>query len=157
METLQFQVEIASSKELVWLAWTQTERIVQWFAPGAQIEARVGGSFELYFDPANRDQMSTKGCKITLLEPMDRLGFTWKGPDDLAQIMNKEGSLTTVLVTFAENNGFTKVVVEHAGWGEGGGWEKAIAWHRMAWNQVLGSLKSALESGTGELCCAPNK
>lgn len=154
METLEFQVEIASNKELVWFAWTQTDRIVKWFAPDANIEARVGGAFELFFDPTNHDHLCTKGCTITLLEPMERLGFTWRGPDEF-DIMNHEDSLTSVLVTLSEDNGVTRVLVEHTGWGQGSEWEKARAWHQMAWNQVLGSLKSALESGEGELCCAP--
>ncbi|WP_126425207.1 SRPBCC family protein [Brevibacillus marinus] len=153
METLQFEIDVASKKELVWRAWTQTERITKWFAPAAHIDARPGGAFELFFDPVNRDHMCTKGCTFTLLEPMERLGFTWKGPDEFAEVMNKDESLTYVLVTLSEENGATKVVVEHSGWGEGSEWENARNWHEIAWKQVLGSLKSALESGEGELCC----
>ena len=157
MDSLRCQVEIAANKESVWQALTKSDKITKWFAPAANIDARTGGEFELFFDPADRSHMCTKGCKITRFEPMDRLGFTWKGPDEFAALMNDEASLTNVLVTFSEENGATLVVVEHSGWGDGSEWEKARSWHQMAWQQALGSLKSALESGEGDLCCSPQE
>ncbi|MDH4616522.1 SRPBCC domain-containing protein [Brevibacillus sp. AY1] len=155
MSSFQTEIDIASSKELVWLAWTQSERITKWFAPEAYLEPRLGGAYELYFTPGNHDTMGTKGCIVTLWEPQERLGFTWKGPDDFAAVMNHEGALTYVLVSLSEQEGATKVLVEHFGWGDTEEWEKARAWHQMAWSQVLGSLKKALEAGVGELCCTP--
>nr|WP_028986977.1 SRPBCC domain-containing protein [Thermicanus aegyptius] len=155
--TLTAEITIAAPVNLVWWAWTRSDRITTWFAPKAMIEAKPGGSFELYFDPSNPDSMSTKGCVFTSVEPMRKLGFTWKGPDDFADVMNEDDSLTRVDVTFSEQNGSTYVVVEHKGWGEGELWEKARSWHEMAWTGVLDSLKKALESGEGSICCAPDE
>ncbi|UFJ41680.1 SRPBCC domain-containing protein [Brevibacillus humidisoli] len=149
------EVTIAASPELVWWAWTSSDRVAAWFAPEANVEARVGGAFELFFDPANREQMSTKGCIYTELKPKERLAFTWKGPDPFAELMNRQAELTRVVVTLQEENGGTRLLLEHAGWGDGDEWAKALEWHQMAWDQVLGSLKSALESGEGQLCCQP--
>lgn len=155
MGSFQTEIEIAASKELVWLAWTQRERIIQWFAPEAYLEPRLGGAYELYFTPENHDVMGTKGCIVTLWEPQERLGFTWKGPDDFAAVMNHQDALTYVLVSLSEAQGFTRVVVEHFGWGETEEWEQARTWHQGAWAQALGSLKKAMEAGVGELCCSP--
>ncbi|WP_409995163.1 SRPBCC domain-containing protein [Brevibacillus brevis] len=47
------EIEVSSSIELVWWAWTRKERLVQWFAPDATIEPYLGGAYELYFHPAN--------------------------------------------------------------------------------------------------------
>jgi len=157
MKSIIQEVSIQSSKELVWYAWIIEDRVTKWFAPAAHVEGKLGGAFELFFVPDNPDIMGTKGCKFIQFEPMDRLAFTWKGPDDFAEIMNQEGSLTTVHVTFSENGASTQVTVEHAGWGDGPEWEKAKEWHVMAWKQVLGSLKSSIESGEGDLCCVPEK
>jgi len=153
MSALQMETEVESPLELVWLAFTQADRVIQWFAPDANIEPRLGGSYELFFNPDNRDQMGTRGCLITLFEPNERLGFTWKGPDDFAALMNQDDALTYVLVTLSEQAGKTKVVIEHFGWKESGEWDKARAWHETAWSHVLTSLKTALESGKGNLCC----
>lgn len=157
VSAFQVETEILSTLELVWWAWTRSDRIVQWFAPEAHIEPRLGGAFELFFNPANREQMGTKGCLITHFEPQERLGFTWKGPDDFAALMNHDEALTYVLVSMAESEGKTRVVVEHYGWMEGEEWEKARAWHQMAWTHALASLKSAIEEGKGELCCVPQE
>ncbi|KQL44903.1 ATPase [Brevibacillus choshinensis] len=155
MSAFQVETEIVSSMEQVWWAWTRSERIVQWFAPEANIEPRLGGAFELFFTPDNRDQMGTSGCIITLFEPKERLGFTWKGPDDFADLMNHDDSLTYVLVSLSENEGKTRIVIEHFGWKEGEEWENARSWHERAWFHALSSLRAAIESGKGDLCCAP--
>lgn len=60
MSAFQVEAEIVSSMEQVWWAWTRDERIVQWFAPEANIEPRLGGAFELFFNPAKREQMGTQ-------------------------------------------------------------------------------------------------
>ena len=150
------EITVAASKELVWAAWTISDRVKQWFAPDANIDARLGGAFELFFIPGNHEQMNTKGCVITKFIPMERLSFTWKGPDDFSQLMNQSDNLTVVNVSLSDDGEHTKVTIEHVGWGEGEAWNKAYQWHVMAWNQVASSLKSAIESGEGELCCVPS-
>ena len=62
-----------------------------------------------------------------------------------------------MVVTFHYENGAARVVIEHSGWGEGEEWAQAQAWHQKAWKQVSGSLESALVSGKGRLCCAPEE
>lgn len=155
MEAVETQVLVKAPREVVWWAWTRAERITQWFAPAATIDPRPGGAFELFFNPADRSRDCTAGCTFTAVEPMTRLAFTWKGPDLFAAVMNHPDRLTAVTVTMEPVEGGTRVTVVHAGWGEGDGWAEARRWHAAAWRQVLDSLKGALESGRGDLCCAP--
>ncbi|HWO77563.1 MAG TPA: SRPBCC domain-containing protein [Bacillus sp. (in: firmicutes)] len=149
------KVMIDSKADLVWYAWTKSDRVSQWFAGKAIVEPEVGGKYELYFEPGNEVGNCTKGCTIIGLEPFKSLSFTWKGPDPLAELMNQSSKLTEVNVTLQEIGEQTEVTVTHTGWGEGQEWQRAIDWHVMAWDQVLSSLKSALEAGEGELCCQP--
>ena len=65
MSELKFEVNVNASLEEVWNAWTDDTLIVKWFSPGAHIEPRLGGAYELYFDPNDHNHMSTIGCKIT--------------------------------------------------------------------------------------------
>ena len=146
MSAFKVEVSIDASLDQVWLAWTSSDRITTWFAPEANVKARVGGPFELFFDPTNHDHQSTKGCIFTLVEPMRLLGFTWRGPDRFSMFMNDPISLTFVTVYFQDEGGATRIVVEHGGWGNGNDWEEARAWHHRAWEDVLGRLKSTLES-----------
>lgn len=147
MSTIRVEVSLATSLDKVWLAWTSSDPITSWFAPEANVEASVGGPFELFFDPTNHDHQSTNDCIFTLVESLRRLGFTWRGPDQFKGVMNDPTPLTSVMVNFLEVNGVTRIIVEHSGWGEGGDWEEARVWHHEAWKDVLGRLKSTLESG----------
>lgn len=145
MEDLRAEISIRAPLDQIWLAWTSSERITSWFAPEASIDPRPGGYFELYFDPGNHDHECTKGCVFTLVEPKKRLGFTWKGPGQFARLMNDPSNLTSVLVTFHDEDGTTRIVLKHTGWGEGEGWAEARSWHKRAWKEALDSLKSELE------------
>lgn len=141
------EVELSANVETVWRAWTASDQVAQWFAPAAEVEARVGGKYEVYFYPANRDIMSTKGCTVLELERPKRLAFNWKGPDQFTETMNVPGRLTVVEVTLRTGGGDgTTVVLLHRGWGEGEAWETARQWHERAWDDVLASLKRWLES-----------
>lgn len=144
---------IQSERDLVWRAWTEADRITQWFAPAAEIKAEMNGKFELYFNPSNRDIMSTKGCKIVKIEPGAVLAFQWKGPDPFAETMNHGDDLTIVEITLESQEHGTQVTLIHTGWKDSEDWQQARAWHVQAWEQMLGSLKSNIESGEGILCC----
>ncbi|OUM92370.1 SRPBCC family protein [Caldibacillus debilis] len=150
------EVTIRAPLDLVWYAWTISERVAEWFAPEAVVEAKEGGPFELYFIPGNKHSMNTRGCKITKLAEQKELHFTWKGPDNFAHLMNNEDELTRVKVSFeALGPDTSKVIVEHSGFKNEEEWEEAYQWHQAAWSQVLDSLRSALEKGEGNLCCQP--
>jgi len=152
------EVTINASLNLVWYAWTISERVSEWFAPETVIEAREGGAYELYFIPGNKTAMNTKGCNIIKMVEEKELQFTWKAPDQFESIMNNENELTTVKVKFESvKSDSTRVVVEHFGFKDDKNWKDAIEWHKMAWAGVLSSLKSALEEDKGNLCCQPIK
>ncbi len=154
MREIKKDIRIHTDAVLVWRAWTEADRIVEWFAPAAEIEPFAGGKFELYFDPANKASMSTGGCKIIAFEPAKKLQFQWKGPDPFAATMNNSDDLTTVEITLEAFADHTTVTVRHRGWKEdSAAWQEAREWHEAAWEQVLASLKAKLESGEGLLCC----
>jgi uncharacterized protein YndB with AHSA1/START domain len=155
MEPLRLEVIVEAPLDLVWLAWTETERITEWFAPAANIVPVEEGAYELFFDPVEHTHMSTIGCVITAIEPMERLVFTWKGPDQFAQLMNEPVPATSVEVTFQMEKDRTRVLVEHSGWGNGYSWNEAWEWHNKAWEEVLQSLVSGMESGEGLLWYTP--
>lgn len=158
MKTTTNEQTINAPLDLVWYAWTISERVSEWFAPETVVEAREGGAYELYFIPGNKTGMNTKGCKITKLIEEKELHFTWKGPDQFEALMNKENELTIVHVSFESvNDNSTKVIVKHTGFKSIEEWTEAINWHQMAWSGVLDSLKSALENGEGNVCCQPLK
>lgn len=153
---LKKDITIKAPVDLVWHAWTISDRVAQWFAPETVIEAKKDGAYELYFIPGNKSAMNTKGCKVINLDPEKKLVFEWKGPDQFDSIMNRQEELTIATVQFSKLDGATtKVTVLHEGFKAGDGWTEALNWHEMAWAGVLKSLKNALEAGQGDLCCQP--
>lgn len=158
VKTIISEVTINTPLNLVWYAWTISERVAEWFAPEAIVEAKEGGAYELYFIPGNKTCMNTRSCKLTKLIKEKELHFTWKGPDQFESLMNNENELTTVNVSLESlNENSTKVIVEHSGFKDNNDWIEAIKWHQVAWSGVLDSLKSTLEKGEGNLCCQPVK
>ena len=142
VESLKFKLTLSGTVEIAWDAWTKTEKIIEWFSPEANIQARLGGAYELFFDPTNHDHQSTKGCKITVFNPLKTLAFTWKGPDEFGDTMNNPCNLTYVRVDFVAIDGTTQVKVEHSGWGDSVEWDEAMEWHHEAWEGVLANLES---------------
>ncbi|WP_353049507.1 hypothetical protein [Paenibacillus sp. ISL-20] len=59
-----------------------------------------------------------------------------------------------VKVSFGpEQDGCTRITLEHTGWKDTEASLQAREWHVDAWKGMLTSLKSGIESGEGILCC----
>jgi uncharacterized protein YndB with AHSA1/START domain len=144
---IEIEAIIHSSVDSLWDAWTKNDVITKWFSPEANIEPRVGGSFELFFDPADHSHESTQGCKLTRVEKNSVLKFTWKGPGQFAEVMNHPDTLTTVQVEFAEEAETTKLRLVHTGWGTSPAWDDARRWHDEQWNKALDELKAFFAEG----------
>ena len=61
MGIINIETSISAPLKRVWSAWVESKGITKWFAPEANIEPWIGGAFELFFDPSNHEQESTKG------------------------------------------------------------------------------------------------
>ncbi len=144
MSDLHIEILISNSLDTVWNHWTSSDLITKWFPPEANIEPKLNGAFELFFNPENHMQQSTIGCKIIIFEHKKQLGFTWKDPDGFSRLMNNEDNLTQVVINFKEVNGKTIIKLTHKGWGDSEEWDKAKDWHYAAWDMSLKSLKKLL-------------
>ena len=64
METIIIDISISAPLDLVWLAWVESNRIITWFAPEANVEPRIGGVFELFFWPIKSRTSIYKGMRF---------------------------------------------------------------------------------------------
>ena len=131
------------------------ERLAYWtFSDRANVEPRVGGSYEIFWGTQG-DVDSTEGCKILALEENRSLKVQWKGPTqrfDFA-FMNAEGSLTTVNVSLSAIDGGTELHLQHEGFQDGEDWDTARAFLSEAWDGWLAELQQASgKSLTDEEC-----
>ncbi len=139
-------VDVVATLDQAWDAWTTREGITSFFAPDAKIEARVGGAFEVYFDPgAAPGAKGADDMRFMALQPKKMLSFTWNAPPHLPAA---RGQRTLVVVRFEPlGDRLTRITLHHTGWGDGGEWDQAYAYFERAWGGVLGNLKKRFEQG----------
>lgn len=150
---IHHQIRLACDAQTAYGHFTQEDLIVKFFTNAASVEARVGGKYELAWDPANTPRDSTVGCRITALAAGELVAFDWKGPTSFDAIMNHARPLTHVVVTFhpVENSPSAACDINliHSGWRPGPGWADARAYFDRAWQQVLEALDQLVTAPTG--------
>jgi len=108
--------------------FTKNEYLQKWLTKEAVVEPKVGGKYELFWIPEDRENDSTIGCKILAIEKGKILNFEWKGPKQYKEFMNTRRPFTNVTVFFNSTGSSTEVNLIHTGWGEGENWEEARLW-----------------------------
>ena len=91
-------VVVDATVDQVWDSWTTREGIVSFFAPDAKVEPRVGGAFQIYFDPlAEPGLKGADDMRYMALQPKKMLSFDWNSPPSLPEV---RGEHTFVVVRF---------------------------------------------------------
>lgn len=113
-----------------------------WLTKKADVEAFIGGKYELFWEPEDPENNSNIGCKILALEKPFYLNFEWKGPKQYKHFMNNANPLTNVTVLFAVKNQQTRIVLIHTGWRNSEEWEQARQFFINAWEGAFIKLES---------------
>jgi uncharacterized protein YndB with AHSA1/START domain len=143
---IEKSVLVDATLDQAWDSWTTREGIVSFFAPDAKIEPRVGGAFEIYFDPsAEPGSKGADGMRYMALQPKKMLSFDWNAPPHLPEARAQR---TVVIVRFEPiTEKQTRVTLHHTGWGDGGEWDKAYAYFDRAWGSALSNLQKRWTQG----------
>jgi uncharacterized protein YndB with AHSA1/START domain len=121
--------------------FTRVKLLEEWLAPAASVEARVGGRYELFWEPSDRENNSTVGCRVTALSENQFLSFQWRSPKQFKTFANGADPLTHVVVVFLPEGARTRVHLIHSGWRSAAEWEEARAWQERAWTGALAKLE----------------
>jgi uncharacterized protein YndB with AHSA1/START domain len=140
---IDIQIVIENPVEQVYNAWLKPALLEAWLTQKAKVEPTVGGAYELFWDPENPDQDSTRGCRITDLVTNREISFNWKGPKQFAELM---GDRTQVFIRMEPREGGTLLRFIHTGWGNGPQWEEARQWQAEVWREAIENLKNMLEN-----------
>lgn len=131
--------------------FTVNGHLEKWLVQEACVEPNVGGKYELFWNPRDRENDSTIGCKILALSPGKFLTFEWKGPKQFKHFMNNTDPLTQVAVFFLpcnrESEECTEVYLIHSGWRSSEEWGKARQWFDKAWAAALSELEKYVKHG----------
>jgi len=121
--------------------FTINKHLEKWLTEVADVEPKVGGKYELFWNPEDRENDSTIGCKILAIQPDRFLAFEWKGPQHFKHFMNGVMPLTNVGVSFIPSPEGTEVHLLHTGWRDLPEWEVARQWFDKEWDMALSELQ----------------
>jgi uncharacterized protein YndB with AHSA1/START domain len=140
------EVVVAATPAQVYEVWTTKAGITSFFAPDAQIDARVGGAFHVYFDPlADPGAKGADDMRFMALQPNRMVSFDWNAPPHLPQARAQRTFVVVRIEPVDERQ--TRVRLHHTGWGDGGEWDQTYAYFERAWPNVLANLKKRFDSG----------
>ena len=122
--------------------FTINKHLERWLTKVADVEPKVGGKYELFWNPEDRENDSTIGCKILAIAPSKFLSFEWKGPKQFKHFMNNVRPLTNVVIFFIPHAEETEVHLLHTGWRDTSEWEEARQWFSKAWEMALSELQN---------------
>jgi uncharacterized protein YndB with AHSA1/START domain len=122
--------------------FTIDEHLEKWLTTSANVEPKIGGRYELFWNPEDKENDSTIGCKVLAISPDRFLSFEWKGPKQFKHFMNNVRPLTNVTVLFIPFQNSTEVHLLHTGWRDTADWEEARQWFDKTWGNALAELNS---------------
>ncbi|MFX1278372.1 MAG: SRPBCC domain-containing protein [Promethearchaeota archaeon] len=143
--------ELDCTTNIAFEMFTKNTFLERWLTEKADVIPRVGGKYELYWEPENRDNNSTIGCKITGIEKGRFLSFNWKGPVQFKSFMNFVDPLTHVIVFFTQifsNPKKTTINLFHTGWRKNPEWQEARNYFEKAWTNALKKLQEKIKNKT---------
>jgi uncharacterized protein YndB with AHSA1/START domain len=142
------EVIVKAPQEEVWNAWSTTDGIKTFFAPGGDVRAEVGGPYEIWFMPdAPAGDRGADFMKVLAVEAPRMIAFTWNAPPSIPEI-RKNGPWTRVTITLTPmGEAETKVTLVHDRILTGAEWDRYQDYFMKAWDWVLGNLQKRFVEG----------
>lgn len=139
-------VRLPCSASQAFELFTDNNLLQAWLTELAEVNPVPGGKYELFWEPEDRENNSTIGCRITALEPNKFLSFEWRSPKQYRRFANNADPLTHVVVFFIPLNSGTEIHLLHSGWRSSPEWEEARLWQEKAWETAFGKMKKKLDN-----------
>lgn len=127
--------------------FTDNKSLESWLVTLAEVDSVIGGAYELFWDPTDRENNSTIGCKVTALEPGQLIAFEWRSPKQFKHFANSADPLTHAVISFYPTDGWTTVHLVHSGWRGTPEWDEARQWQERAWNVAFNALEKKINEG----------
>jgi len=141
---IRVEVTVDAPLEDVWIAWSTAEGAETFLAPRANIDMRVGGAYELFFNPSD-ERTSTKGMKVLSYSPPETVSFEWSFP--IAEFPELRDRTRVVVQLTAAGPNRTRVLLAHLGWKRGADWDRAYTRAQRSWAEIAERLRSRFATG----------
>jgi uncharacterized protein YndB with AHSA1/START domain len=77
---IHLSAQLACDRKRAFELFTHNPFLERWLAAKAEVAPSVGGAYELFWEPDNRENNSALGGKITALGANHFLSFEWRSP-----------------------------------------------------------------------------
>jgi uncharacterized protein YndB with AHSA1/START domain len=136
--------KLSVSPSVAFSFFTEEKKLNSWLTAESKVEKRVGGKYELFWDPTRPEENSTLGCRISAYTLNELLAFEWKGPAAFQKFMNLADPLTHVCIFFTpsrvESGSGVTIHLIHSGWRNTDEWSQAYQWQSKAWQVAFQEL-----------------
>jgi uncharacterized protein YndB with AHSA1/START domain len=130
------QVIVQASAEKIWNAWTTSEGVTSFFAPACNIQLRINGFYEIFFNPdAEPGSRGSDGMRILAIQPNSLLSFTWNAPLEMPNVREQKTHVIVRIIPMDETQSL--VILTHDGWGDGEEWDQAYKYFAVAWKDIV--------------------
>ena len=133
---------LSVSPDRAFAYFTRNDLLQSWLTVQAEVEPRVGGKYELFWQPTDRENNCTIGCQITAISLSEFISFQWRSPTQFKSFANVADPLTHVVVSFFLEGSGTRVHLVHSGWRSDPQWEAARNWQAAAWAGAFTELSA---------------
>jgi uncharacterized protein YndB with AHSA1/START domain len=131
------RIDINAPPQLIWRALLEPALLAEWYAPGARVSARAGGSFEIRIDNDLKRE-----AHIDVFEPGRRLRLIYLAPEDLPP---SEHVIVDDFI-LSEEQGASVLRLLGSGFpADDPDWEDLYLRLRGGWGLALARLKVSLE------------
>ena len=150
-DSIERDVLIEASPEVVWSVITEPEHISHWFSDEAEIEGRAGADGTLTWTPGGRGGRKEVDLVVPIrvveAEPFRRFSFRWAHPEGAGP---DESNSALVEFSLSEEAEGTRLRVIESGIGAVADGEKArtryLEDHEHGWEKHLGEMAEYLAS-----------
>jgi uncharacterized protein YndB with AHSA1/START domain len=129
----------------IWRVWTTNEGFQEVYDRETNIELRVGGPFEIFWDSENR--IGSNGCKILSFSPRRSIAFSWNAPPSIPSIRERRTVVAVTLEPIGKSG--TRMRLVNDGYGDGADWDEAFAYFEAAWPRVVDRIAEHFGGGAG--------
>lgn len=139
--TLLVNRRYRASRDLIWQAWTEPQRLRRWFGTPdydletVEIDLTVGGEYRKVFRTTENELVTVSGQYREIMKP-ERLVYTWNVTGAGRNLHD-----TLVTVTFVVHGDETEVTIRH----EGLTTDEVREGHKQGWTGNLDQLAGEVE------------
>lgn len=145
-DSIEREILIEASPEVVWQVITDPDQITQWFADEAEVDATPGADGKLTWKPGGRGGAEKDGdvnvpIRVVDAEPFRRFSFRWNNPEGARPV---DSNSALVEFTLIEQAGGTLLKVLESGIDLVTNAETVKSYlssHEEGWGRHLGELR----------------